>query len=142
MGGLNRLDWVDMLRFRHICHYVSIRSQKGLHSELPKTTFKDFIQKFQTNHKAISVKAIRTACLYVLTHKHHTTAHSLSAQASHKHCYKIHRHVLCLYTMLEKQSDHHVVIGSNLVIKRVKTMFLKHLSASIERRMSRHESEA
>lgn len=26
VGGLNRLDWVDMLRFRHICHYVSIRS--------------------------------------------------------------------------------------------------------------------
>ena len=110
--------------------------------ELPKATFKDFIQKFQANHKAISVKAIRTACLDILTHKHNTTAHSLSAQASHKHCYKIHRHVLCLYTMLEKQSDHHVVIGSNLVIKRVETMFLKYLPTGIKRRMSRHKAEA
>ena len=32
---------------------------------LPQTPLKYLIQKFQTNHKAISIKAIRTACLYV-----------------------------------------------------------------------------
>lgn len=35
--------------------------------ELPQTPLKYFIQKFQTNHKAISIKAIRTACLDVFT---------------------------------------------------------------------------
>ena len=32
---------------------------------LPQTPLKDFIQKFQTNHKAIGIKTIRTACLDV-----------------------------------------------------------------------------
>lgn len=32
---------------------------------LSQTPLKDFIQKFQTNHKAIGIKTIRTACLDV-----------------------------------------------------------------------------
>ena len=44
---------------------VVLLQGKSTTFRLPQTPLKDFIQKFQTNHKAIGIKTIRTACLDV-----------------------------------------------------------------------------
>ena len=41
-----------------------------------------------------------------------------------------------------KKPDHHVIVGSNLIIKRISTIFFINIFTHIKRRMGWHKSES